>query len=103
MRPPVARNCSCKAFSLAAFSASKSVERLRSDLWSSFSRSISLSTRSNSRWTEVKVVLKYDPPGGKAGDLVAKFLGEDPEKQIREDLLRLKHFLEAGEVPVVER
>ncbi len=54
------------------------------------------------RGTEVKVVLKYDPPGGQIGHWAAKFLGEDPQKQIKEDLSHFKQLLEAGEVPVAE-
>lgn len=48
------------------------------------------------RSTRVTVRLQYDPPAGKLGALVAKVLGEDPARQIREDLLRLKQLLEAG-------
>jgi len=54
------------------------------------------------RGTEVKVVLKYDPPGGQTGHWAAKFLGEDPKKQIKEDLSHFKQLIEAGEVPVAE-
>jgi uncharacterized membrane protein len=39
--------------------------------------------------TEVRVVLKYNPPAGAVGALVAKLFGQDPEKEIEEDLLRL--------------
>lgn len=48
------------------------------------------------RGTEVRVRLQYDPPAGKAGAAVAWLLGEEPSQQIREDLRRLKHILEAG-------
>lgn len=51
------------------------------------------------RGTVVKVAMKYSPPGGKLGAVVAKFLGEDGEKQIAEDLFRLKSLLETGETP----
>lgn len=46
--------------------------------------------------TEVRVVLKYDPPAGVLGAWVAKLFGEAPEQQIEEDLQRLKSLLEAG-------
>lgn len=48
------------------------------------------------RSTEVRVVLKYDPPAGKAGAAVAGLLGASPECQIREDLQRLKQVMETG-------
>jgi uncharacterized membrane protein len=51
------------------------------------------------RGTEVKVVMKYDPPAGKVGALIAKLFGEDPARQIREDLLRFKQLMETGEIP----
>jgi uncharacterized membrane protein len=51
------------------------------------------------RGTEVRVVMKYEPPAGKVGALIAKLFGEDPARQIREDLLRFKHLMETGEIP----
>jgi uncharacterized membrane protein len=48
------------------------------------------------RGTEVRVVLKYDPPGGKAGAAAARLLGQDPACQIREDLRSFQQMLEAG-------
>jgi hypothetical protein len=51
------------------------------------------------RGTEVKVTLKYDPPGGKVGAAVAWMFGREPSQEISEDLRRLKRFLETGEVP----
>lgn len=44
--------------------------------------------------TRVRVKLQYDPPAGRVGGAVAKLLGEDPAKQIREDLQRVKELLE---------
>jgi uncharacterized membrane protein len=46
--------------------------------------------------TEVRVVLKYDPPGGAIGATVAKLFGEEPSQQIREDLRRFKQLMETG-------
>lgn len=46
--------------------------------------------------TEVRVVLKYDPPGGVIGAAVAKLFGEEPAQQIREDLRRFKQLMETG-------
>jgi uncharacterized membrane protein len=48
--------------------------------------------------TELRVVLRYDPPAGVVGAAISKFLGEDPAMQVEEDLLRLKMLLETGRV-----
>jgi uncharacterized membrane protein len=48
--------------------------------------------------TEVLVVLSYEPPAGKLGAAVAKLLGEEPSKQVDDDLRRLKQVMEASEV-----
>jgi uncharacterized membrane protein len=48
--------------------------------------------------TEVRVKLDYTPPGGDLGTTVARFFGEEPAQQLREDLLRFKQVLELGEV-----
>ena len=48
--------------------------------------------------TEVRVVLSYEPPAGKLGVAVAKLLGEEPSKQVAEDLRRFKQVMEASEV-----
>jgi uncharacterized membrane protein len=49
------------------------------------------------RGTEIKVVLRYDPPGGALGAVIAKLFGEDPKHQVGEDLRRLKQIIETGE------
>lgn len=54
------------------------------------------------RGTEVKVVLEYQPPAGRVGQLVAKLFGEEPERQVREDLRRFKAVMETGEAPTTE-
>jgi uncharacterized membrane protein len=54
------------------------------------------------RGTEVKVTLEYNPPAGLLGAAVAKFFGEEPGVQVRDDLLHFKSLLEAGEIPTVE-
>lgn len=46
------------------------------------------------RGTEVRVVLRYDPPAGVLGATISKILGEDPAKNVREDLNRLKALIE---------
>jgi uncharacterized membrane protein len=47
--------------------------------------------------TEVQAVFAYEPPAGELGRIVAKLWGESPGDQARDDLLRLKRFLEAGQ------
>jgi uncharacterized membrane protein len=54
------------------------------------------------RGTIVRVTLKYDPPGGTLGKLVAKLFGEAPDQQVEEDLRRFKQLMEAGETPTIE-
>jgi uncharacterized membrane protein len=54
------------------------------------------------RGTEVKVVLRYDPPAGKFGARVSKILGEDPAVNVQEDLRRLKMIIETGELATIE-
>jgi uncharacterized membrane protein len=44
--------------------------------------------------TLVKVTLRYQPPAGETGHLVASLLGETPEQQLDEDLMRLKTLME---------
>jgi uncharacterized membrane protein len=51
------------------------------------------------RGTIVRVQMRYQPPAGRAGVLVAKLLHEEPEQQVREDLRRFKQVLETGEIP----
>jgi len=51
------------------------------------------------RGTEVRVVLNYEPPGGKLAAVLAKIFGEEPEQQIEDDLHRFKQLMETGEVP----
>jgi uncharacterized membrane protein len=53
----------------------------------------------NGNRTEVLVVLSYEPPAGKVGVAVAKLLGEEPSKQVEEDLRRFKQVVEAAEAP----
>ena len=53
----------------------------------------------HNRGTEVRVVLKYDPPAGKLGTAVARLVGKSPDAQIRADLRRFKQIMETGEIP----
>jgi len=54
------------------------------------------------RGTLMRVVLKYDPPAGKLGAIIARLFGENPEQQIAEDLGRFKQLMETGEVATTE-
>jgi uncharacterized membrane protein len=54
------------------------------------------------RGTEVRVRLQYEPPAGKIGSAIAWLFGHEPSQTIQEDLRRLKHLMEAGEVPTTE-
>jgi uncharacterized membrane protein len=47
--------------------------------------------------TEVRVLLRYDPPGGKLGAVVARFFGDDPSIEVEEDLQHFKALIESGE------
>ena len=56
--------------------------------------------RSNAdRSTRVHVRLTYNPVAGALGHIIAKLLGVDPKKQMDDDLLRLKGFIESGHAP----
>lgn len=48
--------------------------------------------------TEVRVILRYAAPAGALGDALAHVLGDDPDRQIADDLRRFKQVMEAGEV-----
>lgn len=51
-----------------------------------------------SRGTELRVSLKYNPPGGKLGAGIAWLIGDSIEQQIASDLQRFKQMMEAGEI-----
>jgi uncharacterized membrane protein len=50
------------------------------------------------RGTEVHVDIEYAPPAGRAGSIIGKLFGEEPELQVRDDLRRFKQVMETGEV-----
>jgi uncharacterized membrane protein len=52
--------------------------------------------------TEVRLELKYVPPGGKTVTFVSKLFRKDADTEITEDLKRLKTLLETGELPEAE-
>ena len=45
--------------------------------------------------TIVRVTLDYEPPGGKVGAFIARLFGEDPDRQVHEDLRKFKELMEA--------
>lgn len=51
-----------------------------------------------SRGSIARVELLYWPPAGKVGAQFMRLLGEDPSRQINDDLRRLKQLIETGEV-----
>ena len=51
------------------------------------------------RGTEVRVALSYNPPAGRIGATLAWLVGQDPQRQVREDLWTLKRKMETGSVP----
>jgi uncharacterized membrane protein len=50
------------------------------------------------RGTELRVLLEYAPPGGRAANLLVRMIGQSPDQLIQEDLRRLKQLLETGEI-----
>ena len=49
--------------------------------------------------TCVDIRMSYNPPAGAIGHLVAMLFGADPKREMDEDLLRMKSFIETGHVP----
>jgi uncharacterized membrane protein len=52
------------------------------------------------RGTLLRVVLKYDPPGGKVGASIARLFGKSAEQEIEDDLQRFKERIESGEAAI---
>lgn len=51
------------------------------------------------RGTEVRVEIDYDPPGGALARVIAALTGRDPNRQVVEELRRLKQLAEGGALP----
>jgi uncharacterized membrane protein len=60
--------------------------------------SVEFEPLSGGQKTRVTVTLQYAPIAGRLGTAVAKFIGEDPELKIADDLQRFKESMEAGNV-----
>jgi uncharacterized membrane protein len=58
--------------------------------------SVHFTPAGDGRSTDVRVILRYDPPAGSVGATISRILGEDPARQVEEDLQRLKSLLETG-------
>jgi uncharacterized membrane protein len=64
---------------------------------------VNFSDAPGGRGTIVKVTLDYEPPGGRVGNLIARLSGEDPDRQVREDLRKFKQLMEVGEITTSAR
>jgi len=64
---------------------------------------VNFSDAPGDRGTIVKVTLDYEPPGGKVGAFIARLFGEDPDRQVREDLRKFKQLMETGAVTTSAR
>ncbi len=60
--------------------------------------SVHFTPTANGTGTEVRVVLSYEPPAGKVGAAVARLLGEEPSKQVDDDLRRFKQVMDSGDI-----
>jgi uncharacterized membrane protein len=64
---------------------------------------VNFSDSPGDRGTVVRVTLDYEPPGGRLGSLVARLFGEEPDRQVREDLRKFKQLMEVGEITTSAR
>jgi uncharacterized membrane protein len=48
-----------------------------------------------SLYTEIRVLIRYNPPAGALGKAVAALLGKDPNGQVADDLQKFKEAVEA--------
>lgn len=49
--------------------------------------------------TRATVRMSYRPPAGALGNTVARLMGSDPERQLEDDLVRMRSFIERGLPP----
>lgn len=64
--------------------------------------SIKFSPALGDRGTKVFAEICYEPPAGKIGRWTAKLFGEEPAKQIHDDLRNFKRIMETGEILTIE-
>jgi uncharacterized membrane protein len=62
------------------------------------SGSVRFSPAPRDQGTEIRLELRYDAPGGALGAALAKFFGEEPRQQVKDDLRRFKQVMETGQV-----
>lgn len=55
----------------------------------------------NGHGTLLQVEMKYSPPAGRLGTMIAKLLGRDAQTRIEDDLERLRQLLESGGTGVI--
>src|SRR5262249_14591177 len=58
--------------------------------------SVHFQTLAAGRGCQVRVELRYNPPGDNLGVKVVKMLGDTPDQQIEQDLRRFKQRMETG-------
>lgn len=49
--------------------------------------------------TRVDIHMSYNPPAGAIGHIVATLFGADPKRELDEDIVRMKTFIEKGILP----
>jgi uncharacterized membrane protein len=59
---------------------------------------VNFSDAPDGRGTVVRVRMDYEPPAGRLGAMLAHFTDEEPDRQIYEDLMKLKRLMESGVV-----
>ncbi len=64
--------------------------------------SVQFQSAPGGRGTVLRIELQYEPPGGTVGATIAKLFGRNPERQIDEDLRRMKQLLETGEIATTQ-
>ena len=65
--------------------------------------SVTFADAPTGRGTIVKVTMEYEPPAGAIGAFIAALFGENPDRQVREDLRRFKQLMETGDVTTSAR
>lgn len=64
---------------------------------------VSFTDAPGDRGTRVSLVIFYDPPLGKAGQVIAKLFRREPQVQARHDLKRFKMLMETNEIATSAR
>ena len=64
---------------------------------------VNFSDAPDGRGTIVRVRMDYEPPAGRFGAMFTNFTDEEPDRQIREDLFKLKQLMENGVITASAR